>query len=217
MFGKIKLIRKIIKWSWIIGAVTIFFLGIGTVFFLDGLGSDDGSSSGSIGSGTVSGFVQYYQSDYPDTPCGGGTIATSGCGQTSFAMIASTILGKKITPEDAVNWCGNKYYVPGAGTSWEYFAAAKEHFEVGGTMTETESIDDVASALKDGALVISSQGQGLFTAHGHFIVLSGIDGDDKISVKDPNKNNAINKGYNDRKFSKEEIAEAAQHYWIFTF
>ena len=50
MFGKIKLIRKIIKWSWIIGAVTIFFLGIGTVFFLDGLGSDDGSSSGSTSS-----------------------------------------------------------------------------------------------------------------------------------------------------------------------
>ena len=217
MFGKIKLNRKIIKWSGIIGAVTIFFLGIGTVFFLDGLGSDDGSSSGSIGSGTVSGFVQYYQNDYPDTPCGGGTIASSGCGQTSFAMIASTISGEKITPKDAVTWCGNKYWVPGKGTSWSYFAAAKEHFNIGGTLTETENIDDVVSALKNGALVISSQGPGLFTGRGHFIVLSGIDDSEQISVKDPNKDNAVTKGYNDKKFTKSQIAEAANCYWIFTF
>ena len=34
---------------------------------------------------------------------------------------------------------------------------------------------------------------------------------------DENKNNAINKGYNDRKFTKSEINAAAQNYWIFSY
>ena len=76
---------------------------------------------------------------------------------------------------------------------------------------------EVVNALKSGALVISSQGPGLFTEHGHFIVLAGIEGDNGIIVKDPNKNNAINKGYNDRKFTKSEINAAAQNYWIFSY
>ena len=39
--------------------------------------------------------------------------------------------------------------------------------------------------------------------------------DGKISVKDPNKNNAINKGYNNRLFTTQEINAAAASYWIF--
>ena len=165
----------------------------------------------------VSGFVQYYQGDYSDVAYGSSNIGNCGCGPTAFAMVASTILHKQITPADAVSWCGNAYYVWGYGTSWSYFSAAKEHFGVPGTMKETGSIDEVVNALKSGALVISSQGPGLFTAHGHFIVLAGIEGDDGIIVKDPNKNNAINKGYNDSKFTKSEINAAAQNYWIFSY
>lgn len=166
---------------------------------------------------SVSGFVQYYQGDYSDVAYGSSNIGNCGCGPTAFAMVASTILHKQITPADAVSWCGNTYYVWGEGTSWSYFPAAKEHFGVPGTMKETNSIDEVVNALKSGALVISSQGPGLFTAHGHFIVLAGIEGDNGIIVKDPNKNNAINKGYNDRKFTKSEIDAAAQNYWIFSY
>lgn len=166
---------------------------------------------------SVSGFVQYYQGDYSDVAYGSSNIGNCGCGPTAFAMVASTILHKQITPADAVSWCGNTYYVWGEGTSWSYFQAAKEHFGVPGTMKETNSIDEVVNALKSGALVISSQGPGLFTAHGHFIVLAGIEGDNGIIVKDPNKNNAINKGYNDRKFTKSEINAAAQNYWIFSY
>lgn len=165
---------------------------------------------------SVSGFVQYYQGDYSDVAYGSSNIGACGCGPTAFAMVASTILKQKITPADAVSWCGNAYYVWGQGTSWTYFAAAKERFNVPGNLKETTSIDEVASALKSGALVISSQSAGLFTQGGHFIVLAGIDGNDRITVKDPNKNNAVNKGYNDRKFTKSEINASAQNYWIFS-
>lgn len=176
------------------------------------------SNSNSNPSTSVSGFVQYYQGDYADVSYGSSNIANCGCGPTAFAMVASTILKKQITPADAISWCGNTYYVfPDKGTSWAYFPAAKNHFNLPGTMTTTSSIDEVADALKSGALVISSQSAGLFTSGGHFIVLAGIDSNDGITVKDPNKRNAIDKGYNTRKFSKAEINEAAMNYWIFRF
>ena len=159
-------------------------------------------------------FTQYYQTDYSNVSYGSGSIASCGCGPTSFAMVASTLLKKQITPADAVSWCGNKYYVSGQGTSWSYFNAASEHFGLS-KPRNVNSIDEVTNALKSGKLVISSQNRGIFTNSGHFIVLSGISSDGKISVKDPNKNNAINKGYNDRLFSTQEINSAAASYWIF--
>lgn len=168
-------------------------------------------------SGTSGEFTQFYQDDYAHIAYGSSNIANCGCGPTSFAMVASTIAGTEITPEDAVKWCGNTYYVWGEGTSWSYFEAATRHFNLNCTLTTTNSIDQVVSALRSGALVISSQTAGLFTSGGHFIVLAGIDSSGGIIVKDPNKNNAINKGYNSRSFTPGEINASALNYWIFSF
>ncbi|MFR5150019.1 MAG: lysozyme family protein [Ruminococcus sp.] len=115
----------------------------------------------------------YLQTDYPSIPYGGSSIASSGCGPTSFAMIASYLTGSTITPVDAVAWCGNAYYAPGAGTYWSYFQAASEHFGCG-TVTQTTDANAVLQALSQGCPVISSQGPGLFTSGSHFIVLRGI-------------------------------------------
>lgn len=160
-------------------------------------------------------FVQYYQGDYADVPYGSSNLANCGCGPTCFAMVATNLTGTSITPKDAVAWCGNAYYVWGAGTSWSYFEAANKHFNLNRNIVNTNSIDTVVEALKNGKMVISSQNQGRFTSSGHFIVLYGIDSNNRITVKDPNKNNAVNKGYNNINFSKEEINEAAASYWIF--
>lgn len=183
-----------------------------TLNYINNFYSAVGITVDSLSAGT---FVQYYQNDYENVPYGSGSIKTSGCGPTSFAMVASTITGKKITPQDAIAWCGNKYYVKNAGTSWSYFAAANNYFNLGKTITQTSNINEVINALKNGKYVISSQGPGLFTSGGHYIVLAGIDSDGNIVVKDPNKNNAVNKGYNNRRFTQLEINQAAKQYWIF--
>ena len=167
-----------------------------------------------VSSLTSGSFVQYYQGDYESVAYGSSNLAKSGCGPTSFAMIASTLTGTAITPSDAIAWCGATYYVEGAGTSWSYFAAAASHFGLG-TVTQTSNINDVVEALKQGRYVISSQGPGLFTSGGHFIVLSGIDSSNNILVKDPNKNNAVTKDYNNRAFTTTEINQCAKGYWIF--
>lgn len=155
----------------------------------------------------------YLQTDYGNIPYGGGSIASSGCGPTSFAMVASYLTGTTITPADAVSWCGNSYYKPGVGTYWSYFAAAASHFGCG-SVTQTSDPNAVLQALSEGRPVISSQGPGLFTGSGHFIVLRGLTASGKVLVNDPNDSQS--KNYINREFDMmSEIHATASAYWIF--
>lgn len=155
----------------------------------------------------------YLQTDYGNIPYGGGSIASSGCGPTSFAMIASYLTGNTITPPDAVAWCGNSYYKPGVGTYWSYFQAAASHFGCG-SVTQTSNANTVLQALPEGCPVISSQRAGLFTSGGHFIVLRGVTANGKVLVNDPNDSDA--KNYINREFDMmSEIHATANAYWIF--
>ena len=155
----------------------------------------------------------YLQTDYGNIPYGGGSIASSGCGPTSFAMIASYLTGNTITPPDAVAWCGNSYYKPGGGTYWSYFQAAASHFGCG-SVTQTSNANTVLQALSEGCPVISSQRAGLFTSGGHFIVLRGVTANGKVLVNDPNDSDA--KNYINREFDMmSEIHATANAYWIF--
>ena len=155
----------------------------------------------------------YLQTDYGNIPYGGGSIASSGCGPTSFAMIASYLTDTTITPADAVAWCGNSYYMPGVGTYWSYFQAAANHF-VCGSVTQTSDANQVLQALSEGHPVISSQRAGLFTSGGHFIVLRGVTADSKVLVNDPNDNSS--KNYINREFDMmSEVHATSNAYWIF--
>ena len=155
----------------------------------------------------------YLQTDYGNIPYGGGSIASSGCGPTSFAMIASYLTDTTITPADAVAWCGNSYYMPGVGTYWSYFQAAVNHFGCG-SVTQTSDANQVLQALSEGHPVISSQRAGLFTSGGHFIVLRGVTADSKVLVNDPNDNSS--KNYINREFDMmSEVHATSNAYWIF--
>ncbi len=165
---------------------------------------------------TNTAIPSYYQDDYADVAFGASTIAKSGCGITSFAMVASAISGRTITPQDAVEWCGGRYYVAGAGLSWSYYQAAVSHFNLGVSVIQTADMNVALNAIQNGYPVICSQSAGLFTKGGHMIVLSGINEEGKVFVNDPNKSNAIGKGYNERAFDMaNEIHSTAKQYWIF--
>lgn len=158
--------------------------------------------------------VRYYQNDYSNVAYGNSNISKCGCGPTAFAMVATQLSGRTITPADAVAWCGNAYYVSGSGTSWAYFSAAASYFGLDTDVVQTSSFQAAKNALMNGKLVICSQGKGLFTNGGHYILLTKIESG-KIYVNDPNKTNAIAKGYNSRGFTEAEITQAAKQYWIF--
>lgn len=172
-------------------------------------------SSGGIGTYPANGMKipHYLQTDYANVPYGSSNIAACGCGPTSFAMVASYLTGTTITPADAVAWCGNSYYVWGAGTSWSYFEAAAKHFGCG-SVRESYDANEVLKALSEGHPVISSQHAGLFTRGGHFIVLRGVENGNKVLVNDPNDSEA--KNYINRSFDMaSEVDVTSDAYFIF--
>jgi hypothetical protein len=154
----------------------------------------------------------FNQNDYYNS-YGDGTIASSGCGLVSFAMVVSYLKDEYITPVQILEWSGNRYYQNGVGTYWSFFKAASIEFEIG-EVIQTSNSNSVIEALKRGQPVISSQSAGIFTNGGHFIVLRGITENEEILVNDPDEQSW--KGHNTRKFDfLTEIDVTSAQYWIF--
>ena len=110
------------------------------------------------------------------------TIGTSGCGPTSSAMVVSSIKGN-ITPDSMANlYVNHGYRSANQGTYWSAFKWTADVFDIG--YSECYKLDDAVAKLKDNHYIIASCNQGLFTYGGHFIVLTGVEGD-YIKVYDP--------------------------------
>ena len=110
------------------------------------------------------------------------TIGTSGCGPTSSAMVVSSIKGN-ITPDTMANlYMQYGYRSANQGTYWSAFKWTADVFNIG--YSECYKLDDAIAKLKDNNYIIASCNQGLFTYGGHFIVLTGVEGD-YIKVYDP--------------------------------
>lgn len=110
------------------------------------------------------------------------TIGTSGCGPTSSAMVVSSIKGN-ITPKEMADlYVKYGYRSVNQGTYWSAFKWTADVFDIG--YSECYKLDDAIAKLKDNHYIIVSCNQGLFTYGGHFIVLTGVEGD-YIKVYDP--------------------------------
>lgn len=110
------------------------------------------------------------------------TIGTSGCGPTSAAMVVTATKGT-ITPDKMSDlFVQYGYRSSNNGTYWSAFRAVADEFNIG--YTETSDIQRAIQLLQSNHYVIASCGNGLFTTGGHFIVLTGINGN-TISVYDP--------------------------------
>ncbi len=110
------------------------------------------------------------------------TIGTSGCGPTSSAMVVSSIKGN-ITPDQMAElYTKYGYRSANQGTYWSAFKWTADIFDIG--YSECYKLDDAIAKLKDNHYIIASCNQGLFTYGGHFIVLTGVEGD-YIKVYDP--------------------------------
>ena len=156
-------------------------------------------------------YIQW-DSRWGFVPFGGKNIGTSGCSVTCLAMVISYLTGKTTYPDAVAMWCGNKYYVPGAGQSWEIFPAVAKQY---GLQMENLGNDVQAAmkALSAGKPVIASMNPGTFTSQGHFIVLRGIQ-NGKILVNDPNDNST--KNFVNTSFEPSLIGRESAGYWAFS-
>ena len=124
-------------------------------------------------------FPLYSQLDYPNKRYGSGTVATSGCGITSLAMVASYLTGHTYYPDELAGYFGG------------YGENNVQRFEYGAQQLKlpihkADTILDVFAALKNGDVaVLLMNHMSIFTETQHFIVLTGINEETgKIMVYD---------------------------------
>lgn len=124
-------------------------------------------------------FPLYSQLDYPNQRFGSGTVATSGCGITSLAMVASYLTGHTYYPDELAKYFGG------------YGENNVQRFEYGAQQLKlpihkADTVRDVFAAMKNGDVaVLLMDHMSIFTETQHFIVLTGINEETgKIMVYD---------------------------------
>lgn len=142
---------------------------------------------------------------------GDNMMAVNGCGPTSVSMVAVGLTGNtNYNPRAVADLSIEKGYYSETGTSWELMIAGAAEFGINGTaITLTE--DAVREQLNNGNPIIASMGPGDFTTLGHFIVITGIDGEGKLKVNDPNS-----KIRSSKHWEIQTIIGQAKSMWAYT-
>lgn len=136
------------------------------------------------------------------------TIASSGCGATSSAMVLTTFINAEITPPDVAKIIvDNGYRTYDNGVDWGWFPWMAKHYNL--PYKQSYSTDEVIQALKESALIIASMGPGYFTSFGHYVLLWDLDeASQQILVNDPNSTTRTRASYN-------LFKQQARNYFIF--
>lgn len=139
--------------------------------------------------GDYTGLTYYSQIDsrwssHPYTSCGNysQTIGSSGCGPTCASMVVTATRGTITPPDMGDLFVKYGYRTSNNGTYFSAFRFVADTFDIG--YEETYYLDTAVNLLRNNHYVIVSCGNGLFTTGGHFIVLTGINGD-TLEIYDP--------------------------------
>ena len=139
---------------------------------------------------------------------GSSCIAVTGCGPTCLAMAGYYLTGEaQFNPAEMAEFAEkNRYYEAGYGSSWTLISEGAE--KLGLSAKELPLVKKkLTDALDAGNPVILALGKGNFTSTGHYIVLTGWDGE-AFTVNDPNS--VIR---SQRLWSYEELETQIRNIW----
>ena len=131
----------------------------------------------------------YYQTDYPQTICVidglPRSVESSGCGATCASMVIAYFTGDTVqNPYTIFCEAVDASYYNGAGFSHEAISWVLERHGIQSEWIYNDG-QAIYDALNSGKPVIAHMGEGIFTKHGHFVVLRGVTSDGKILLNDP--------------------------------
>lgn len=154
----------------------------------------------------------FFQTDYPDTLYGAGTVATSGCSITSLAMVATYMTGHTYYPDELAYYFGGS-----AENNMKRLENGAEALQL--PFWKASNWHETLAQLHDGKIAIALMDMNSkFTTSQHFIVLTGINSDGKIMVNDPMESNYSKWDLEDGLvygFEEYEIVQGYSGAWIF--
>ncbi len=154
----------------------------------------------------------YNQMDYADVRYGAGTVATSGCGITSLAMVATYMTGHTYYPDELADYFGGYN-----GNNIERLLNASDELQL--PWQKAENWHVARKALGEGKIVILlMSGRSMFSNSQHFMVATGLTEDGKVKINDPygpNYNNPVLKDGFANGFTSSQIATGYSGSWIY--
>ncbi|WP_071131293.1 C39 family peptidase [Enterococcus timonensis] len=139
------------------------------------------------------------------------SFADNACAIASLAMIEGYFQQSPAPVEEILQWAGDTYYVPGAGTSWQIFIEFARANQLGYEDLGSDS-NALMNHLAQNHPVVVSVGPGEFTTTGHIMVLTN-GGNGEIQVYDPN--DTPEKNHFAKTFDVGIFQQEALHYWAF--
>ena len=139
-------------------------------------------------------------------------LAINGCGPTALSMVVVGLTGNKDMNPKAVSDFSfeNGYLVEGIGSSWTLMSEGASKLGLKSNSLPLNE-DIIINTLKMGQPIIASMGPGTFTRTGHFIVLTGVDRENKIIINDPDSKERSKQRWDMGVFMNE-----TENLWTFT-
>ena len=162
--------------------------------------------------GTIPHFLQWDERwgyDYYDDSY----FALAGCGPTALCEVYCGLTGKTdINPYDMGVWATERgYHIRGQGTSWDMMWSGAQ--ELGLYVWEVDFNEgSILYNLKNGYPIICAVSPGDFTHFGHFIVLSDVDEEGNITVRDSNS-----KIRSERTWTVDELLWQTANMWAYNY
>ncbi len=143
--------------------------------------------SGEVQKGVFPHFLQWDERwGYEDY--GGSFFAVAGCGPTAMSVVYSGLTGKSdMNPYKMSQWAEEQgYYIVGEGTSWEMMWSGANKLGLYWWEVDFDETS-IRAALDSGCPIIAAMSPGGdFTTFGHFIVMTDIDAEGNITIRDSN-------------------------------
>lgn len=154
----------------------------------------------------------YNQHDYPNAMYGEGTVATSGCGITALAMVATYMTGHTYYPDELAEYFGGYN-----GNNVERVLNASDELHL--PWHKASNWHQALAELKEGKLaILLMNSKSLFADTQHFLVAAGVTSEGRIVIYDPNGKNyshyLLKDGFANG-FTSEQIATGYSGAWIY--
>ena len=110
---------------------------------------------------------------------------SSGCGPTIMAMIVNTFKPDSyVTPKEMADFAYSKgCYVKGGGSTHDIVKKCCDEYRIPVKVISPNK-ENIETALNNNKLLVALVGKGEFTTGGHFILLTEINNNGKLSIAD---------------------------------
>lgn len=151
-------------------------------------------------------YISQNSHRYYDLPYSGSNMHVYGCGPISLTVALNIVSEEaKFDAKDLADWArDNGYMSPDSGTAWDFINECAEANGYTAARTIIRNADEFRAAFADDtAVIVAVMNTGVFTDDGHFIVLAGMDSEDKIRVLDSMSIYRTNKNWSVEQILKE--------------